>query len=294
MSKSSQSGFHLWIILVAVAAIGVIGLLGWVFITNSNKTTSEVQWAFDEQKIAWYTKTGTAPDCKDPFVFDQSPIEPSLLTAVLMPGSYRGFSYKPHGGFGVPNETLGKVEVRMPMDATLVGLTRYYEGDPADLQYLLTFENDCGIAFRFDHIYKLSPELEALAEKTPEPKVNDTRTSPEDNPPRTKFTSGQVIATQVGLPSMGIYGFDFGVYDYRKQNDISKNPTWANIHNKFQSLDWYGVCWYDMLPDADPDRLRALSLEQTDTRQVVKKVSDYCSHAPYTTLDVNNGQPTDG
>lgn len=295
----NQSGIaHLVLIILILLVLGAIGFAGYQVIEKrnaQNKSNEPVKWAFNEQNLEWFTQNGKAPTCKEPFKFDQTPVDISQVTGVLMPGAYRGFSYKPHGGFGVPESTIGKVEVKMPIDATLVGLTRYYEGKPtADLQYLLTFETDCGIAFRFDHLYTLSPELQALAEKTPEPKLDDTRTSPDNAPPRTKFKSGQVIATQVGLPSMKIYGFDFGVYDYRQRNEISKDSQWAAIHNQYQSLDWFGVCWFDMLPGNDPEVVKPLSLKQYDTRRTVPKVSDYCANAPHKTLEFNDGKPTDG
>lgn len=291
--QRNQNGFHIVLLLIAVFIVAVLVVIA-VRVISSQKADTEVQWAFNEQTLEWYAASGTPPQCRDPFVFDQSPIDPTFMSGVLLPGSYRGYSYKPHGGFGTPESLAGNVEINMPIDATLVGLTRYYEGDPPELQYLLTFETDCGIAFRFDHLFTLSPEFQALAEKTPEPRLNDTRTSPNDHPPRTKFKSGQVIATRVGLPSMNIYGFDFGVYDYRQRNEISKNTTWAGIHNQYQSLEWYGVCWYGMFPNVDPGTLESLSMAQVDTRKTVLKISDYCSHAPYTTLDVNQGQPTEG
>lgn len=260
--------------------------------TNNQNATNEVSWAFDDRSNRWFVKTGSAPACHEPFQFAYSPIEKAQIASVLLPGAYRGFSYKPHGGFGTVNN--GLVAVRLPSDATLVGLTRYYEGNPADVQYMLTFETPCGIAFRFDHLHTLSPAFQQLAEQTPEPKINDTRTNPNDNPPRTKFKAGDVVATRVGMPKMQLYGFDFGVYDYRQPNEISKNSQWAAIHNQYESLDWFGVCWYGMLPGIEQSYLQQLSLQQTDTRRVVKKVSDYCAHAPYKTLDVNHGQPTDG
>lgn len=294
VKKLNQAGFHLVALLLIIVLVGAIASVGYWVLSRNSTANAEVQWAFDENKLEWFAKTGTPPHCREPLAFDRSPIDTSQVSAVLLPGSYRGRDYKPHGGFGTPEALGGKVDVKMPADATLVGLTRYYEGDPPDLQYLLTFETDCGIAFRFDHLHTLSPELQAIADKTPEPKLNDTRTSPDDNPPPTKFKSGQVIATQVGLPSMKIYGFDFGVYDYRQRNEISKNSAWAQLHDEYESLEWFGVCWYDMLPDISGDKLRELSLAQTDTRREVKKVSDYCTHTPYKTLDVDGGQPTDG
>lgn len=298
--KLGHSGFHLIELVIILVVLGVITGVGFmVFNKSSTRSSSRddsdgITWSFDEQKLEWVADGGTPPDCKEPFKFDAAPMDISKVTAVLMPGSYRGYSYKPHGGFGTPDDLQGKVDVKMPMDATLVGLTRYHEGEPADLQYLLTFENDCGIAFRFDHIYTLSPELQALAEKTPEPKLNDTRTSPDDAPPRTDFKSGQVIATQIGLPSMKIYGFDFGVYDYRQRNEISKNSEWAALHGDYESLEWFGVCWFDMLPGTDAETVKAASLVQRDTRRTVNIVSDYCENATYQTLDINDGKPTDG
>lgn len=280
---------------MVIAVLGVIIFTGIAVLHKSkNKpATSEVTWSFNEQQLKWFARTGTAPMCKDPFVFDKTPVNMADVSSVLMPGTYRGYSYKPHGGFGVPN-TEGNTTVYMPADATLVGMTRYYEGSSPDLQYVLTFETDCGIAFRFDHLYTLSPELQTLAEKTPSPKLNDTRSNPNVRFPRTKLKSGQVIATQVGLPSSKLYGFDFGVYDYRKQNTISKNPKWAAIHNQYQSLEWFGVCWFDMLPKDDAVIAKQLSLKQIDTRRTVQITSDYCSNAPYKTLDINDGKPTDG
>lgn len=292
MRLRDQSGFHLVLLLLFFVVLGAIITAGSMVFHNSQKknTPASTVWVFDENSLRWHPKTGTAPSCKTPYAFDRAPIDMTRVSAVLMPGAYRGYSYKPHGGFGV-TDTQGVADIKMPVDATLVGITRYYE-ESKDLQYLLTFETDCGIAFRFDHLYKLSPELQKLAEKTPAPKVNDTRSDPTKQPPRTKFSSGKIIATQVGMPTRQLYGFDFGVYDYRKQNDISKNPKWATIHDKFQSQEWFGVCWFDMLPATDAQTIKQLSTRQIDTRKVTKITSDYCANAPYKTLDRNDGQPT--
>lgn len=289
-----QAGFHVIGLVLVLAAITLIATTAYVVITRSKGSSAkEVVWAYNDQKQEWYVKQGVAPDCKEPFIFDNAPIDPAQITGVLLPGSYRGGDYKAHGGVSTPSELGGHVTVTLPSDATLVGLTRYYEGDPPVLQYVATFETDCGVAFRFDHLHTLSPELQALADQTPEPKLNDTRTSPDDNPPRTKFRSGQIIATQVGSPEARNYGFDFGVYDYRTRNEISQNSQWTKIHNQHQALDWYGVCWFNMLPGVNSSDLQAMALAQTDTRRTVKKASDYCSFAPYKTLDINDGQPVD-
>lgn len=288
----NQNGFHLVLLLLFFIILGAVTITGTLVFHASQKkhTSPNTSWVFDEQSLRWHPQTGEAPSCKTPYVFDRSPVDIAQVSSVLMPGAYRGYSYKPHGGFGI-TDMQGVADIKMPTDATLVGITRYYE-ESRDLQYLLTFETDCGIAFRFDHLYTLSSELQKLAEKTPEPKLNDTRSNPSKQPPRKKFSSGQVIATRVGMPSRQLYGFDFGVYDYRKQNEISKNPKWAAIHNKFQSQEWFGVCWFDMLPSADAKIVNQLSLKQVDTRKVTLITSDYCPNAPYRTLDRDSGQPT--
>lgn len=302
--KHAQRGFHVIEAVIVTLVVAVIGFAGYKVLGNdsraeqskNNGTSSDseaVTWAYNQEKLEWFAQTGTATECKDPFIFDQSPVDLSKIMVIGMPGSYRGFSYKPHGGLRLTNPDSGKIDIKMPTDATLVGLTRYYEGDPAELQYLLTFETDCGIAFRFDHIYTLTPEFQAIAETTPEPKLNDTRSDPNAPFTRTKFKAGDVVATEVGFPRMKNFGFDFGAYDYRHRNAISKNKEWAAIHNQYQSLDWHGTCWIDQLPGADAAKAKELAFVIINPARP-NVISDYCTYAPFNTLDFNNGQPTDG
>ena len=299
MKKLNQQGSHLIIGLLVFVVIGVVVFVG-IKVTRSQNSSSQltapesgastVQWRYDESKKEYIVVSGTAPECAEPFHFDRSPIDVSLATGVGLPGSYRSSGYKPHSGFRLDDSTDGSVEVVMPIDATLVGLTRYYEGEPAELQYLLTFETDCGIAFRFDHLYTLAPAFQAIAETTPEPRLNDTRTNPDDAPDPVKFKAGDVVATRVGFPRVKNFGFDFGAYDYRSRNEISGNAKWAAIHEQYSSLDWHGVCWIDMLPLADVDKARQLTHVQIDTRKPLVRISDYCKDAEYTTLDFNDGK----
>lgn len=303
MHKYNQYGFHAVELVVALAVIGIVGFVGFKVISSKdnnkqsassgNASGESVTWAFDEQKLNWYAKEGTPAKCADPFVFDKTPVDLSKVMAIGMPGSYRGFSYKPHGGLRLANPDSGKIDVVMPTDATLVGLTRYYEGDPSELQYLLTFETDCGIAFRFDHLFSLAPDFQAIAKTTPEPKKDDTRTDPNISFTRTKFKTGDLIATEIGFPQTKNFGFDFGVYDYRQRNEISKNSEWSAIHNHYQSLEWFGTCWTNQLPGNDAAKAKELSLVVVNPAKP-NIASDYCTYAPHTTLDFNNGGPTDG
>lgn len=305
--KLNQNGFHIVELLIVLLVIGVIGFVGYtVFTKNHKKSETDIQttssetvsgdpvvWAFDQQKNEWFAQSGTPTTCKSPFVFDQTPIDLAKVMVIGMPGAYRGYNYKPHGGFRLNDDTDGNISVKLPTDATLVGLTRYYEGNPAELQYLLTFETDCGIAFRFDHLQTLTPEFQAIAETTPQPKKDDTQTNPNEHPEPTPFEAGTIIATKVGFPSTRNFGFDFGVYDYRQRNEISKNAEWVKLHNNFTSQEWFGVCWLDMLPGADATKATQLSQVVINPAKP-NIISDYCKNAPYKTLDFNSGNPTDG
>lgn len=252
----------------------------------------DITWSFSEQQQKWITNGPPAPDCPDP-LFANSPVDFSTVVTVLFPGQYRGYNYKPHGAFGISPGTAGQVEVKLPMDAKITGLTRYLEGSNNALQYLVTFVNDCGIEIKFDHLATLSPRLQAIAETRPAPLKDNTKSDPNNKPTPELFKGGEVIATAVGNPGIKMYGFDFGVADYRKPNDISKNEAWKAIHNTYTASEWYGVCWFDMLPGDDADTAKKMSETPTNPSRP-NTVSDYCKNAPKNTLEVNGGKPTDG
>jgi hypothetical protein len=304
--KLFQDGFHVIEAAVIILVIGVISFVGFKVLGSakdkanqqsnsgtSSTSTKPVKWSFDQNELKWFAAEGTPATCSNPFIFDQSPVDLSKILVVGMPGAYRGYSYKPHGGLRLINEDSGKIDIRLPTDATLVGLTRYYEGNPSELQYLLTFENDCGIAFRFDHIYTLAPPFQAIAETTPEPKKDGTRSDPNIPFARKRFQAGDLVATEVGFPRVRNFGFDFGVYDYRHRNQISRNQKWAAIHNQYQSLEWYGTCWIDQLPKAAAAKAKELAFVIINPAKP-NIISDYCTYAPHKTLEFNDGKPTDG
>lgn len=293
--KHVEHGFHVFAVCAVLLLIGAVGFAASRVIqkNTSKNVSSDVVWDYNNAENKWFAKSGKPTQCANPFVFEKTPVDLNLLSVIGMPGAYRNPDYKPHGGMRLANMESGNVNVVMPTDATLVGLTRYYEGNPAELQYLLTFETDCGIAFRFDHLATLTPELAKIAETTPEPKLNDTRSDPNITFKRTKFKTGDLLATSVGFVKTKNFGFDFGVYDYRQRNKISENSKWAAIHNQHQSLDWYATCWVEQLPAADIAKAKELSLTVINPAKP-NIVSDYCSFAPNTTLDFNNGLRTDG
>jgi hypothetical protein len=177
------------------------------------------------------------------------------VTAILYPGQERGGDFKPHGGFRFDSLTNEEVTVVAPLDGRLVGSSRYLE--QGEVQYLLDFETECGVAYRFDHLLVLSPKLAEAVASLPEPQADDSRTTPLQG---TSVAQGEVIATAVGLQNSSNVFVDFGVYD------SNENPQ------PFQSLRENAMCWFDLLSPEDATLVRSLPAGDS----VSGKTSEYC------------------
>jgi hypothetical protein len=286
MKHDNKAGFALFEAIIILVVIGLLGVGGW-YVVGRNKDKVEtakseaslseegesganVTWEFDG--ASWRAMGGTAPTCDDRIPFKYSPVDTSLVTSILPPGQSRGGNYKAHGGFRFDNSQSTDISVKLPLDGQLTGMVRYIEA--GELQYLVTFVNDCGLSFRFDHLAALTPAFQALADQTPEPKVDDTRSDPIRNGP--KFKAGDELATAVGFAKMSNISVDFGVYDLRNPNNISKNSDWANEHASTKEQTFYGTCWYDFLPKADAGRVWNL----VQAADASKSASDYCDDKP--------------
>lgn len=221
--------------------------------------------------------------CPQPFVF-KIPVDLDKATSILYPGQIRGGDYKAHGGFRFDGSRPDQITVYAPYDAKVIAGARYPVG--GEIQYTFDFEHPCGIRYRFGHLLTLTPKFQAIAEKFPLPKGLDSRTTQVSPPVEVK--QGEVIATAVGLtkggPSVfkGLNTFvDWGVYDYRQQNQASKRPDWPTLHAAEDS-DWtlyynsdvyqYAVCWFDWI--SPEDRAKVLSLPSSDGKS--GKNSDFC------------------
>ena len=220
--------------------------------------------------------------CPNPFVF-RMPIDLSKATSILYPGQLRGGEYKAHGGFRFDGSKPSDITVYAPYDARIIAGARYPIN--GEIQYTFDFEHPCGIRYRFGHILNLSPRLRALAEKFPMPTGLDSRTT-QVSPP-VEIKQGEIIATAVGLTKggPGVFGglntfLDWGVYDYRKQNEASQRLDWPTLHS--EDPNWstyydsetykYAVCWFDWI--SPEDKAKVLSLPSSDGQS--GKSSDYC------------------
>lgn len=220
--------------------------------------------------------------CPDPFVF-KMPVDMSLVTSILYPGQIRGSEYKAHGGFRFDHSRPDEVTVYAPYDAKVIAGARYPVN--GEIQYTFDFENPCGIRYRFGHLLTLSPKFQKIADKFPLPKTLDSRTTQVN--PSVDVKQGEVIATAVGLntggPSInkGFNTFvDWGVYDYRQQNEASKASNWDTAH--LEDSNWsqyynsetyrYAVCWFNWI--SSDDKKKVLALPSADG--VHGKESDFC------------------
>jgi len=245
-----QSGFSAVELVIILVILGVVGFASWKVLGNKDvakpATTSSQQ-------------SGDSACPAQPMM--ASPADVSLATSVLYPGQVRSGDYKAHGGLRFDNSQDNKVTVRAPMDAKLTIGSRYIE--QGEVQTLLEFSNDCGVKYRFDHLLTLADKFQkAVDGSLPAAKPDDSRTS--DFKPVVNVTKGEIVATAVGFAKTSNVGFDFGVYDMRKQNGIKKT------NNDSAS---YGVCWLkDWLPA--PDSAKLLALPGGDGQN--GKNSDYC------------------
>ena len=227
-----------------------------VEVIEEDKT--QVFWEYDD---GWSSQ-GDPPACPDPLIL-KSPVDVSLATSILYPGQIRGGAFNPHGGFRFDNSKKEDIIVRAPLDGYIREGSRYLQD--GEVQYLFDFVNPCGIWYRFDHLYKLSPKLAAIAETFPEPVEGDSRTTGVQD---AEVVEGEIIGEQVGVE--GNVFLDFGVYDLRQKNDASKDPSWNPDYSLSQ--DSYAVCWLDLLPIEDSIIVKALSGADGE----MGKQSDYC------------------
>lgn len=270
----------LWKVILSLPVLLLISF-------GAAKVLVRSDWYFDTKTHTWLPPLFKKQQpCPSPLL-NTSFADITQATGVLYPGQYRGTDYKPHGGIGF---SRSEIDVKLPMDAKLIGGSRYYQN--GDLQYILDFQNDCGIRFRFDHLSMLSPQFQTFADMLPEPKPDDTRGV------RLKsavFPAGTVVATAVGLPSMQNTGMDFGFYDLRQKNKIADNALWRALHVDELEHAAYGVCWFTVLPAEDSAKIKELEKQYGTDYPIEKAVSDYCSASGGTTLDQFNGQaPPEG
>lgn len=255
-----------WIIVILTFLLVVAGVGGYfVFsgkLQKDNKKITGISWTMTDDGN--YQPSDTPPDCPSPLILEP-PTDLSRVVSILYPGQIRGGDYKPHGGLRFADGANDAV-ITAPMDASVIDGSRYLES--GEVQYLFDFVNSCGIKYRFDHLRTLSAPFVALAEKFPEAKDNDSRTTLINSPMEIK--AGETIATAVGFFNSGNAGFDFGVYDLRKFNDVSENTTFREANADDRDQAWHALCWFDLFLSSDEATVRNIPATANNSQ------SDYC------------------
>lgn len=222
------------VLVIAMSVIGA-GVIVFVLISRPENTMPPSDVAT------------VASPCPDSVVLT-TPVDTSLVTAMLWPGQSRGGDFKGHGGFRFDTSNPDDVSVHAPLDARLTDAGRYLAN--GDEQYLLFFSSACGLTFRFDHIRTLSPKLVAALADLPPAKPNDSRTTKLTK--LVEVTAGEEISHSVGIATSANVFVDFGLY--------RDTPDTAS-----------GLCFFDYLPPADSIYLRSLPTGNEG------KTSAYCN-----------------
>lgn len=252
-------------ILILLILGGVIGF----FLIGDQKTPfqrgnlhqSKSYWVQDE---GGWKATGTPPKCPEPLEL-ASFADVRKATSVLYPGQMRSAGYEPTAGYrfdGLPNDAIS---ITIPMDGEIVMAARFLVG--GELQYVFDILNPCGIMVRLDHLLTLTPKFQDIANKLPQPKENDNRSTP--IAPPVSVSKGEIIATATGLRKGGNTFSSITMFDFRGKNKISQDPGWAREH---AVLYHYGVCPYPFLPKSDYERIKTLPAAD----YLSGAQSDYC------------------
>ncbi len=155
----------------------------------------------------------------------------------ILPDDYKG-----HGYFRVPHGQ-NLVDVRMPIDATLVNAAVYVEG--GEPQYSFTFRTACeGLSFLFDHVRHPVSAITDLIDWEP-----TSSSAGRDVTPLT-MAEGDLVGTSIGTIANGNAFLDFGVND-----DFGRLPTpqHPNAYGRFLTA----VCIYTFFEADTAAYLRA-------------------------------------
>ncbi|MCL5410840.1 MAG: hypothetical protein M1324_03220 [Patescibacteria group bacterium] len=260
-----------WIGLIILIVI----VAGIILINKNEKETASSSKPTDSQdsaknKVFWqqnqdgWKAVGTPPACPEPLVLSIGDI--SQATSVLYPGQMRSVGYEPTAGFRFDNTSNNAIQIQAPLDGEIVAASRFISS--GSNQYVFDIMSPCGIMNRFDHLLEIPAKLQAIADKLPEPKENDSR-STAINPP-VSISKGEIIATKIGISENNNNFLSWTVFDFRQKNKISQEQDWAVSH---PGLYHFAICPYQYM--TAEDQAIAKKLPPADEKSGDK--SDFCN-----------------
>lgn len=278
--NKARNGFSVIELVIIVIVVGIIGLLGWkAFELTKKKDASKpaessqgqaaaTSFIWRQTEAGWEAQ-GNVPACPEQPLL-KAPADLSKVTSVLYPGQTRGGNYKTHGGLRFDTTKDNTITVVAPFDGYIVKAARNFAQGTTEVQYDFDIMSNCGIMTRIGHLRELPASMQKIVEQLPEPTA-DSRIETLREPVR--VAQNEVLATKVGLTSEQNTFFDWGVYDYRQENEASKQASYKTNHPQ-GDLAWHAVCWLQdgWLPVSDQATLSALPAGDPTSG----KSSDYC------------------
>jgi hypothetical protein len=295
--QHDQRGSSHIVLIIGIIVLAVIGFAGYRVLHKSadpatvhktagaGKTTENAPvWPTDKAISWWTTGEGswmplpydvTPPACPDPLQFELPVKNANEITSILYPGQTRvgvfegkGGNYKAHGGLRFDKRTDNNVAVFMPFDGSVIRGVRFLVD--GEIQYGFDIVNSCGVMIRLGHLRELTPAFQAIADTFTPAVEGDSRNTKIE--PAVAFKTGDKIATAVGFKNTKNVGFDWGVYDLRKNNEASKDAAYRAAHADTAESAFHGLCWLELLNSKDTAIIKSLP----GGDQVSAKKSDYC------------------
>lgn len=265
---------------IAIALLAIVGLgVGFFLFTQKNRDSGGTQVignssstkSSDSEIGQWkqgengWEPQGKVPACPEPLAFD-SFVDTNIATSVLWPGQMRSVGYEPTAGFRFDGVASEAVTVTSPLAGEIIQGARSLAND--EIQYTFDLMTPCGIMIRFDHLLEIPAKLQAIADKLPAPKPDDTRST--SITPGVPIAQGETVATAVGMRQNKNTFLSITFFDFRQKNKISQtNPAWAEEH---PSYDQHVICPFPYLPEKDQARIKTLPAADS----ISGSKSDFC------------------
>lgn len=193
------------------------------------------------------------------------PVDMSELKGAWYPGQVRDKAYRTYARLLVRSPVNDAV-VKLPLSARLVSGRAYME--QGERQYALEFDANCNIRMRFDHLAVLSLHLADEVADLPLSNIDDLSMKPLGGK---AYSQDEQIASRVGIFSVNRAWFDFGMYDFTKQNTVSSTAAWPKDSEHQNADALHAMCWIDLVRVADKQ-----AFLQLPTAKLPENSSDLC------------------
>jgi hypothetical protein len=208
-------------------------------------STPNISWTYTADG---YVPNGVPPYCPDKIV-EQFPADPTQATSVAYPGQLQGDIYRTDGVIRFGNNPTNLVNIKAPFDGKIIGGAAYLPTSGApDVQYVFDVMNDCGMMYRIGSLLTLSPQLAGIAQSFPPPTKGVPVMTPVDAIP---LKAGTLMATAVGTVGDHKVYLDWGVYDWRTVNALTRDPLWIKDPRHLTPMGKHAICWLTQLPTSN-------------------------------------------